>query len=367
MDTDTLIPDDNFTQKKTTTMMNTSASGIAHVTNEVQHPTEAEEEITIYEQLASVIRELVDDEFDNNLTFKSMTGGVTNTLFKCTYNNSHQEKKNIIIRLYGKGTENFIDRKSESYIQYLLSGNGVGPKFYGTFKNGCIYGFVEGDQLELTDLANPHILNLIAQESRTWHSLTLDLKKQPSLTNYLNSWVSNVQTLLKTEKVNIDVDYYIKETEAFKQFIKTKYSHPRHVVFCHNDLIPRNMIYNSGNDVVKYIDFEYSGYNYRGFDIGNFFCEFSGLDLDYTKYPSVQTQKEFLRYYLAANGDPVTEEEVHELYIEANHFTLGSHLMWGFWGIVQNFNSTIDFDYIGYALKRFQQYDLVKKKVYNLQ
>ncbi|EFA80944.1 ethanolamine kinase B [Heterostelium album PN500] len=349
------------------TNLPTLKGGPTHVTHEVVHPAETEEENATYNQLMSVIKELVDEDFDiNDITFKPMTGGVTNTLFKCSFVNNQGQKKTIIIRLYGKGSENFIDRKAESYIQFLLSGNGVGPKFYGTFKNGCIYGFVEGDQLELVDLDNPNILQLIAQETRKWHSLDLNLKKQPSLLIYLNTWIENVKTLLKTEKVDINVDYYIKETEEFVKFITTKYKHPRHINFCHNDLIPRNMIYNSGNDVVKYIDFEYSGYNYRGFDIGNFFCEFSGLDLDYTRYPKMNVQKEFINYYLSANGDQPTEEEIHELYIEANHFTLGSHLMWGFWGIVQNFNSTIEFDYIGYALKRFQQYDLVKKKVYNL-
>eukprot|EP01133_Synstelium_polycarpum_P004365 gene4365-5100_t len=259
--------------------------------------------------------------------------------------------------LYGKGSENFIDRKTESQIQYHLSGNGVGPRFYGTFKNGCIYGYVEGDQLQLEDLENPNILGLIAKETRKWHSLTLELKKEPQLLLYMNSWMNNAKELLKTNTVDIDMDYYFKATDSFMQYVKTKYSDPKHVVFCHNDLIPRNMIYNAEND------FEYSGYNYRGFDIGNFFCEYSGLDLDYTRYPTMETQKDFLRQYLGANA---TEQEVHDLYVEANHFTLGSHLVWGFWGVVQAFNSVIDFDFIDYAKKRFNQYDRVQKKVFAL-
>ncbi|EGG17238.1 ethanolamine kinase B [Cavenderia fasciculata] len=330
---------------------------------------------SIHQRLMNVMRELVDDEFDDEITFKTLVGGVTNTLFKATFKNSEGNYKSIIIRLYGKASENFIDRKQESHIQRLLSDNGVGPKFYGTFSNGCIYGFVEGDQLQLEDLESDNILNLIAMETSKWHSMALEgLKTEPTTFSYLTSWIdSTKQLLLKNSSFDcgIDIDYYVKEANYLMEFLKSRYNQPHHIVFCHNDLIPRNMIYNKEKNIVKYIDFEYSGYNFRGFDLGNFFCEFSGLDLDYTRYPSVQKQKQFIRYYLKAlhsldDLSKVDETEVHQLYVEANHFTLASHLMWGFWGIISHFGSTIDFDYIDYANKRFKQYDLVKKKVYSI-
>lgn len=36
--------------------------------------------------------------------------------------------------------------------------------------------------------------------------------------------------------------------------------------------------------------------------------------------------------------------------------TLGSHLLWGTWGIVQAKHSTIDFDYLQYSQSRFDGY-----------
>ena len=47
------------------------------------------------------------------------------------------------------------------------------------------------------------------------------------------------------------------------------------VVFCHNDLLLANIIHYQGN--VTFIDYEYAGCNYQGFDIGNHFAEFAGL------------------------------------------------------------------------------------------
>ncbi|KYR00596.1 hypothetical protein DLAC_02615 [Tieghemostelium lacteum] len=347
----------------------------SHVQTQVHHlPDENADNDEGSKALLQIMKELVDDNLNHEITFKPMVGGVTNTLFKSSFTNNKGNNKSVIIRLYGKGSENLIDRKAESHIQYLLSKNGVGPRFYGTFENGCIYGYIEGDQLQLEDLANRDKLKLIASEVSRWHSLDLDdLNREPAAFRYVRSWIkTSVHSLETLGDIGLDLDYYIKESEHLIEFLKNRYQNEsKHVTFCHNDLIPRNMIYDNDNDQVRFIDFEYSGYNYRGYDLGNFFCEFSGLDLDYSRYPTEETQKLFLKYYLSFQHgyndiSMVDSNELHQLYIEANHFTLVSHLMWGFWGIVQSANSTIDFDYIDYSKKRFKQYDLVKNKVFDL-
>jgi len=48
------------------------------------------------------------------------------------------------------------------------------------------------------------------------------------------------------------------------------------IVFCHNDLLLANVIYNAEKNTVTFIDYEYSNYNYQAFDIGNHFAEFAG-------------------------------------------------------------------------------------------
>uniref|UniRef100_A0A674HP95 ethanolamine kinase n=1 Tax=Taeniopygia guttata TaxID=59729 RepID=A0A674HP95_TAEGU len=50
------------------------------------------------------------------------------------------------------------------------------------------------------------------------------------------------------------------------------------VVLCHNDLLCKNIIYDSTQERVRFIDYEYTGYNYQAFDIGNHFNEFAGGD-----------------------------------------------------------------------------------------
>ena len=45
------------------------------------------------------------------------------------------------------------------------------------------------------------------------------------------------------------------------------------LVFAHNDTNSTNLLYDKSNDKMYLLDYEYAGYNYRGFEFGNFFNE----------------------------------------------------------------------------------------------
>lgn len=47
-------------------------------------------------------------------------------------------------------------------------------------------------------------------------------------------------------------------------------------VFCHNDLLLTNILHNTRENKVTFIDFEYAAYNCQSFDIANHFAEFAG-------------------------------------------------------------------------------------------
>lgn len=139
------------------------------------------------------------------------------------------------------------------------------------------------------------------------------------------------------------------------------------IVSAHNDLTAGNIIYDKNKEIVGFIDFEYSGYNFRGFDLANYFCEFAGLNLDFSLYPTKEQQLRFLSKYLSTCGvnkdDQNFQVELDNIYLEVNVFALSSHLLWGIWGILQQLRSTIEFDYIEYARKRFEEYFKHKKRI----
>ncbi|XP_053799542.1 collagen alpha-1(I) chain-like [Vidua chalybeata] len=101
---------------------------------------------------------------------------------------------------------------------------------------------------------------------------------------------------------------------------------PSPVVFCHNDVQEGNILLLAGregsSDSLMLIDFEYSSYNYRGFDLGNHFCEWvysysrEGWPCFQARpehYPSRQQQLHFIRHYLrerrGGRGPARREEE----------------------------------------------------------
>lgn len=91
--------------------------------------------------------------------------------------------------------------------------------------------------------------------------------------------------------------------------------------------------------------------------------------MDYSHYPSTGLQQQWLRAYLEAYkehkglGGSVTDREVEVLYVQVNRFTLASHFFWGLWALIQASLSTIDFDFLGYAVLRFNQYYKMKPQV----
>lgn len=136
------------------------------------------------------------------------------------------------------------------------------------------------------------------------------------------------------------------------------------IVFCHNDLLLKNIIYSKEKQAVTFIDFEYSDYNYQAFDIANHFCEFCGVDSFQPElYPDTAFQRDWLRNYLtewhrlcSLDDFSVTDDQITKLQHAVDVFALAAHFYWAIWALVQAANSSIKFDYRGYAKQRLDEY-----------
>lgn len=138
------------------------------------------------------------------------------------------------------------------------------------------------------------------------------------------------------------------------------------VVFCHNDLLLKNIVFHEQPiKGVTFIDFEYGDFNYQAFDIGNHFCEFAGVDnYDPSLYPEKSFQLVWLKHYLGRRHELLgidsdmrtLEDEAELLYQQVRKFTLAAHLFWGIWALIQAEHSTIKFDFMSYAIERLNEY-----------
>ncbi|RHZ47949.1 hypothetical protein Glove_564g24 [Diversispora epigaea] len=300
-----------------------------------------------------------------DLEFTQCREGITNMLIKCT--NKRSQESSVLIRTYGNKTDVIIDRNQEVMNQVALSKLGLAAPLYGRFNNGLVYGFIPGHVFTVEDMKDPHKSSLVAKNMGIWHGVKIvdddgygDNDNKPLLFVTLRNWMNEVQRIYKNKEIkNINIDVLNEEiTSLEKELLKTNSP----VVFSHNDLLYANIIYDDRSDKVTFIDYEYSNYGYAYFDIANHFNEFGGLECDYSLYPNKKFQLQWLGHYLNARhpGKSATEKETNELYRKVNKFSLASHLYWLCWALIQHHLSTIEFDYLDYALLRFNEY--YKKK-----
>eukprot|EP00123_Amoebidium_parasiticum_P009077 comp19218_c1_seq1/m.21978 comp19218_c1_seq1/g.21978 ORF comp19218_c1_seq1/g.21978 comp19218_c1_seq1/m.21978 type:complete len:356 (-) comp19218_c1_seq1:173-1240(-) len=306
---------------------------------------------------------------ENHRKFKQFTAGKTNKLF-LAYLDGSDEK--ALVRVYGKNSEYLIDREQELVNLVSLEKAKLSPCLYGRFNNGFIYGFLEGTPLDTAGMSDPQIFPLTAKFLGQWHRTHISGDMAPMLFETIQRWLDvaprsfadPAKQKLFEEKCSIDT---IQKELAELQPILDGLNSP--VVFCHNDLLCENILYDSKLEQVRFIDYEYGTYSYRGFDIGNHFCEFAGMDepVDYSKYPKRDLQLQWLRHYLHEFKQHVpTDEEVEELYKEVNKFALAAHFFWGIWALVQAKYSDINFDYLSYAAVRFNEYFANKERFLSL-
>ncbi|XP_047373422.1 choline kinase alpha isoform X6 [Sciurus carolinensis] len=341
------------------------------------------------EFLPGAWRGLREDQFHISV----IRGGLSNMLFQCSLPDTVatvcDEPRKVLLRLYGAilqmGAEAMV---LESVMFAILAERSLGPKLYGIFPQGRLEQFIPSRRLDTEELSVPDISAEIAEKMATFHGMKMPFNKEPkwlfgTMEKYLNQVLrikftgeSRIKQLHKLLSFNLPL-----ELENLRSLLE---STPSPVVFCHNDCQEGNILLLDGRENVEkqklmLIDFEYSSYNYRGFDIGNHFCEWM---YDYTyekypfftanilKYPTRTQQLHFISSYLTTfqnDFENLSSEEKsaieEDMLLEVNRFALASHFFWGLWSIVQAKISSIEFGYMEYAHARFDAYFDQKRKL----
>jgi len=75
----------------------------------------------------------------------------------------------IVVRIYGKRTDLFIDREREIQAMVILHSRGCAAPIYCRFENGIAYGFVTGVVVDL-DLAQKLPIQRYLQAEFCWNS-----------------------------------------------------------------------------------------------------------------------------------------------------------------------------------------------------
>ena len=287
---------------------------------------------------------LMNKDFSKHISLNRLKGGITNTIYLIEFKNNDK----YIIREFGNNTNYFLDRNLEIKILDELKDYDITRKIFKKLDNGCIESYLEGKTLKLDDFKNTLIIKQLSQKLFELHSIKIlsPNERNAMLWTKINIWYNECIKLYKDDKENLEIIKYIGE-EIKKKKEKKIYSP---IVFCHNDLTPANVIY--GNNEIKFIDFEYASYNFRGFDIGNMFCEYAGYDCDWEKLPKEEERLKFYQFYLRTENNI----ELKKLETEVKFYLPISNLFWSLWGFIQNKYSNVEFNYLLYAKKRLIGY-----------
>ncbi|TMS05886.1 Choline kinase alpha [Larimichthys crocea] len=274
-------------------------------------------------------------------------GGLSNKLFLCSLPDGAQsvgdEPRSVLLRLYGAILQGAEAMVLESVMFAILAERELGPKLYGIFPQGRLEQYVPSRKLDTCELSDPSISVEVAEKMAKFHRMRMPFNKEPKwLFGTMDKYLSQVMRLNFTRESHLRrfnrlLSYNLpQEMDMLKSLLDSTHSP---VVFCHNDCQEGNILLlkgrqSSDKQKLMLIDFEYSSYNYRGFDIGNHFCEwmydyncdeFPFFKVDAQAYPSKAQQLVFIESYLRefdTGFDNLSEEDQmkvkEDLYVEVN-------------------------------------------------
>ncbi len=331
----------------------------------------------------------------DELRLTQLVGGITNLLWRVDADDSWcaaagaQRICSVLVRRYGDGSEKLIDRTRETAVLEALSNTGFDVALVAAFSNGRVEKWLEGwKALTMEQMRDPQVASAVAVQVARLHTTMPEgvpgiSPDDPALWRQLRSWLKQAiqlefpddgpqaAALQTVELGQIGPDIDLLEFQ-FRRLQRAA-GGTQMPVFAHNDLLNGNIMIKDMPTTdpnwpqVILIDFEYSDFNLRAFDIGNYFHEWAGFDCEWDQFPSEATQRAFIARYLASlepKNAAYTAKAAEQLYREVQLLGLASNLYWGLWGVLQAKYSTLDFDYLGYSARRLTRFRAEAGRVY---
>ncbi|POM79912.1 Choline/ethanolamine Kinase, partial [Phytophthora palmivora] len=207
----------------------------------------------------------------DSVDVEHLGGAMTNLIF--AVHKPEGQHRDVLVRVYGEGTESFFSRVEETRLFQLLSDQKIGVELLGQFANGRAEKLIHGSTYTNKRFRQPDESRIIARQLRVFHELSIDIDRTPT-------YISSIRKLLDVARVKctddkfkgiVDFQQLAKDVDDLEKILAQV---PSPIVFSHNDLQYGNIMKNDAGDAV-FIDFEYTSYNPRGYDIGNHFCEWA--------------------------------------------------------------------------------------------
>lgn len=302
----------------------------------------------------------------NEVEVTQITNGQSNLIYLVSSNSNkitHPTPSCFLIRIHCQPSNQVFN---DTVIFSVMSERGLGPKLYGFFPGGRLEEYLPSRTLDTDSIKLPEISKRVGALFPKYHGISVPISKSAGAIHFIKQNLEAYKKLggsvhkmcpysVKYENeaalTTISVGDLEHEIEVFENWSKVFHDT---VVFSHNDLAPLNVLELNDTKEIIFIDFEYSSYNWRGFDLCMFLCENA---FDYrVPLPGVWIDQEFiennpnLRLFSEAYIDtlfemkgknpdqkyPMTEDresEIERLILEIKFFIPLVNLFWAVWSL----------------------------------
>lgn len=276
--------------------------------------------------------ERLDYHYPSEVAAASFTrlGGLTNRVYLVA-----SPRGEHVLRIPGKGTEEYINRKVEAVAARAAARAGVSPAVLATTDDGLMLTAAIKNATTMSPegfASIPGAPTRAAEVLRKLHTSgeRFDFRFE------LFAMIDDYLNILSGKTVDLPDGYHdvLKSAEAVRQALN---AHALPLAPCHCDPLSENFIDASGR--MWLVDWEYSGMNDPLWDLGDVIIE-AKLAPD--------KEAEFIRAYFG--GAPSPAEHGRVVIYKAM-----CDLLWTLWGLIQHANQNPADDFWAYATGRFER------------
>jgi thiamine kinase-like enzyme len=262
---------------------------------------------------------------------RPLTGGLLNSSWMLTY-----EGVPYFLKMFGKGSENFIDRELSHQAAVKANALGIAPRveLFDPKAGIELFEFLDGYRPSTAaDFMRKEFLEAAVDLYRQFNSLEpLPVTKDVFAMTDEHIEQGNELGAIRPADFHWLLYQYNRAKSAFL-------ASGLDIVPCHNDAMAGNFMVSMSGDTIddmKLIDFEFASNNERAYEIGIFLGE--------TFTDEATTVEMIERYYGEIRRDLVARVWVARAVAD---------MKWGSWAVQQRKLSTWDFDYQKYGIWKY--------------
>ena len=268
------------------------------------------------------------DESDVEIT---RLGGLTNLVFRVDHGGEQ-----YVLRIPGKGTEEYINRANEEQAAREAARAGVSPDVLCfDAKSGVMVTRLVDHAVTMSADRFKTIAGSPARAGEVFRKLHRSGAKF-SFRFELFSMIDGYLKILATRDIELPAGYHdvVREAETVRSALN---AHPLPLVACHCDPLCENIL-----DVGRrmwLVDWEYSGMNDPLWDLGDLAVE--------GQFDATQEEAMIGAYF---DGEPTSAERGRIVIYKAM-----CDLLWTLWGLIQHANKNPADDFWAYSVDRFER------------